>query len=115
MAPVAYSEKAWELRRCKAIRKDGNPCESASTWGDIHCHAHGGKSTKKHVCNCIAYDWPHRPGGGVCQWPETPEYMCTTGKGTHKFTARLRFKGAIVAYEMRSPAEYRRRKRELNK
>jgi hypothetical protein len=23
-------------------------------------------------CRCSAYQWPHRPGGGACCWPETP-------------------------------------------
>jgi hypothetical protein len=24
-------------------------------------------------CHCRAYDWPHRPGGGLCQWPDEPD------------------------------------------
>jgi len=24
-------------------------------------------------CSCSAYPWPHRPGGGLCRWPEKPE------------------------------------------
>jgi hypothetical protein len=23
-------------------------------------------------CGCKAYPWPHRPGGGLCRWPEPP-------------------------------------------
>lgn len=23
-------------------------------------------------CRCAAYPWPHRPGGGLCRWPDPP-------------------------------------------
>lgn len=36
-------------------------------------------------CDCIAYDWPHRPGGGICRWPGEPEYYRTTRSGTHSW------------------------------
>ena len=25
------------------------------------------------VCRCAAYRWPHRPGGGLCNWPDSPD------------------------------------------
>ena len=28
-------------------------------------------------CKCVAYNWPHRPGGGLCNWPDEPEYRLT--------------------------------------
>jgi hypothetical protein len=34
------------------------------------------------ACTCPAYNWPHRPGGGLCQWPDAPEYRLTTPAGT---------------------------------
>jgi hypothetical protein len=24
-------------------------------------------------CRCEAYPWPHRPGGGLCCWPDPPQ------------------------------------------
>lgn len=33
---------------------------------------------------CSAYQWSHRPGGGLCRWPEEPEYRLTTAAGTHR-------------------------------
>jgi hypothetical protein len=27
---------------------------------------------KRRKCRCAAYPWPHRPGGGLCRWPEPP-------------------------------------------
>jgi hypothetical protein len=36
-------------------------------------------------CECVAYAWPHRPGGGICRWPDAPEYQRTTPAGTHSW------------------------------
>ena len=33
-------------------------------------------------CDCAAYAWPHRPGGGLCEWPRNPTYRLTTPSGT---------------------------------
>src|SRR5436190_437968 len=32
------------------------------------------KARDKHrsKCRCEAYPWPHRPGGGLCRWPDQP-------------------------------------------
>ena len=27
---------------------------------------------KRRKCRCAAYPWPHRPGGGLCSWPQPP-------------------------------------------
>lgn len=27
---------------------------------------------KRAKCRCKAYPWPHRPGGGLCRWPDPP-------------------------------------------
>jgi len=43
---------------------------------------------KKHprrspTCHCSAYNWPHRPGGGLCNWPDPPKWQCKIPAGTH--------------------------------
>lgn len=35
-------------------------------------------------CRSEAYAWPHRPGGGLCRWPDPPMYQRTTPAGTHR-------------------------------
>ena len=40
---MAYSEKAKALRRCKALRKDGKPCQAWAVWGENYCVAHFGR------------------------------------------------------------------------
>ena len=94
---MAYSPKAQALRRCRAVRKDGQPCRAYAVWDDPRrlCAAHGrhhtGKmprefdpryKTNNPPCTCQAYAWPHRPGGGLCQWPDVPEYRYTVPAGT---------------------------------
>src|SRR5215211_5315453 len=94
---MAYSERAKALRRCRASRKDGQPCKGYAVWGDPRglCAAHGrhhtgpmprqrvgSRKTNNPSCICQAYQWPHRPGGGYCQWPDVPEYRLTTPGGT---------------------------------
>lgn len=97
---MAYSEKARELRRCQGTRKDGEPCQAWAIWGhpDGLCAAHAGRRGRSGMlpsylvqharyepCTCPAYNWPHRPGGGVCRWPDPPEYRLTTPAGTHAY------------------------------
>ena len=36
-------------------------------------------------CACPAYNWPHRPGGGLCRWPDEPTHRLTTPAGTHEW------------------------------
>jgi hypothetical protein len=90
---MAYSSKARELRRCRAIRKDGERCRAWAIWGHPQglCASHAGVAAAArrgrsplqsplnllhHArypnCTCEAYPWPHRPGGGVCRWPDPP-------------------------------------------
>lgn len=40
------------------------------------------------LCHCVAYNWPHRPGGGFCRWPEAPAWRCTIPAGTKGLTNR---------------------------
>jgi len=93
---MAYSEKARQLRRCKAKKKDRTPCKAWAVWGDSQqfCAAHGGRTRGKArsgdfyyhrtiaVCTCSAYQFPHRPGGGWCRWPEAPIFKSTIPAGT---------------------------------
>ena len=51
-------------------------------WRDINRHQRQAEAEerakrkardkKRHKCRCEAYPWPHRPGGGLCRWPEPP-------------------------------------------
>lgn len=47
------------------------------------------RHAKPKPCKCVAYAWPHRPGGGLCRWPDPPVYRRTTPPSTHK-PGRLR-------------------------
>lgn len=95
---MAYSEKAKAARRCKATRKDGQPCRAYALWeGNGLCAGHTYNTrrtlprgyrewpTKAPPCRCIAYAWPHRPGSGLCNWPDPPKYRSTIPAGTHSF------------------------------
>lgn len=96
---MTYTAKARELRRCKQIRADGEPCRAWAVWGDPlgRCAGHAYKTragqdirrpridaykTRHPPCKCAAYRWPHRPGGGLCRWPDEPVYACTIPPGT---------------------------------
>ena len=93
---MAYSELAKATRRCKATRKDGQRCQAYAVWGTELCTAHTykhrgkassddryvGKSTRAKACTCGAYSFPHRPGGGLCQWPDVPQVKSPIPAGT---------------------------------
>lgn len=105
---MAYTEAAADLRRCTDTRRDGTPCQAWAVWDTAPalCIFHGGKPsadrTAKHtkrmrraelrrpVCRCAAYSWPHRPGSGVCRWPEAPQEAHATPLGS-----RSGFRGAV--------------------
>ena len=102
---MAYSEKAIKLRQCKAIKKDSEPCKAWAVWGEDFCIAHSGRhhrgpmpspyernlryliegepKRRSPVCHCKAYDWPHRPGGGLFNGPDPPTGHCTIPASTH--------------------------------
>lgn len=96
---MPYSEKARELRRCTQPKADGSPCRAWAVWGDVRqlCAPHGrhhrgrmrgrrsDERTHFEPCVCAAYKWPHRPGGGVCRWPDPPLLICRTPAGTHEW------------------------------
>lgn len=102
---LMYGAEAQALRRCQGARADGTPCRAWAVWNDRaqRCVAHSDRppptrrgrgnywpyaapSTKPahyEPCRCVAYGWPHRPGGGLCEWPLEPTYRRTTRAGTH--------------------------------
>ena len=45
---------------------------------------------KRATCTCAAYRWPHRPGGGLCRWPDPPAGQHPTAAGTNRPTAERR-------------------------
>ena len=90
-----YSLRAMQVRRCQATKADGSRCHAWAVWGawPSLCVKHGGRSpyppkiggctTRYQSCHCEAYNWPHRPGSGLCRWPDLPQYRRTTPAGTH--------------------------------
>jgi len=96
---MAYSPIAKERRRCVGTRKDGQSCRAYALWDDPlqRCLCHAGRhhrGPQQHLyssmrapnrytpCACAAYAWPHRPGGGLCRWPEEPTHCRNTPTGT---------------------------------
>jgi hypothetical protein len=95
-----YSPEAVARRRCTGTREDGAPCRAWAVWEGPRqlCVAHAGRHhtgplpppwerereqpARCEACRCAAYQWPHRPGGGLCRWPEPPPYRLTTPAGT---------------------------------
>jgi len=106
---MAYSAKAVERRRCRAICRSGSPCRAWAIWGHPEglCSTHAGRTrgrrerrsrppahARYEKCRCEAYAWPHRPGGGFCRWPDPPLDRSPTRAGTHSWP-RLRAAGAV--------------------
>ncbi len=104
---MAYSVKARAIRRCIHIDpKTDHHCKCFALWNDPEdrglCVHHAGRhhrgpmpeESKRYraqyvPCRCAAYNWPHRPGGGLCRWPDPPVFQRTTPAGTHR-RGRLR-------------------------
>jgi hypothetical protein len=104
-----YSPEARARRICLGTRRDGAPCRSFACWDDPlqRCSSHAGRHhtgpippapvyasvwdvpeptytrSRAPVCRCPAYAWPHRLGGGYCQWPDAPTASSPTPAGTH--------------------------------
>lgn len=106
-----YSDRARELRQCTATKSNGERCQAWAMWDDpqqrcvthagrhhtgpipLVCHLPGReKRAKVQPCTCPAYQWPHRPGGGLCRWPDPPQRRDTTPAGTRHFSFRVRRK-----------------------
>jgi hypothetical protein len=91
---MAYSATAKALRRCIETKPDGARCRAWARWeaDDQRCSSHAirkrGKRKgfspmrSKAQCTCGAYEWPHRPGSGLCRWPDLPIEVCETPAGT---------------------------------
>ena len=107
---MAYSDKAKQMRQCTALRKDGKPCQAWALWGGTVCAAHAYTTrgpgngrpwevlrSKAPPCTCKAYAWPHRPGAGLCQWPDPPRQQCTTPAGTRSWMKPYRLRAALLA------------------
>ena len=120
---MAYSANAAALRRCTGARKDNSPCRAWAVWDDPRqlCMAHAGrhhhgplnfrrrpwrpeKPTMYEPCRCAAYQWPHRPGGGLCRWPDPPRYHCPVPAGTHGWPRLRRLSGFPLAKQRLSEA-----------
>ena len=97
VAKRMYSLRAMQVRRCQATKADGSRCHAWAVWGawPSLCVKHGGRSpyppkiggctTRYQPCHCEAYNWPHRPGGGLCRWPDDPHYRWPKPAGTHSW------------------------------
>jgi len=97
-----YNSNALKIRKCRGIKKDGERCQGWAMWGHPGqlCGNHAGrhhrgpmpkvltwevKKAKYIPCECKAYNWPHRPGGGYCNWPDPPFYLCLIPPSTHSW------------------------------
>lgn len=94
---MAYSDKAKRLRRCKKVKADGTQCRAYARINGQFCSLHGyDHKTKKlpkknereaakvkrakkraqtqphQTCDCLAYNWRHRAGSGICKFPDPP-------------------------------------------
>jgi hypothetical protein len=102
-----YNQEALERRRCTATKKNGEPCQAFALWRTAvqRCAAHTYRKryptghpwrtyrTRYTPCHCVAYQWPHRPGGGLCRWPDLPHRRLLTPAGTHEWP---RFRGELA-------------------
>src|SRR5687768_11662348 len=60
----------------------GRPSPLQEYWRKINRHEREAKAEERakrktrdkgrRKCRCEAYPWPHRPGGGLCRWPDPP-------------------------------------------
>lgn len=73
---------------CPSVDRDptvkASPSPSASTDPPT------GKPAKQKPCTCAAYRWPHRPGGGLCRWPDPPMAQHPTPAGSNRSTGLRR-------------------------
>jgi len=57
------------------------------------------------LCTCEAYSFPHRPGGGLCRWPEAPLYRLTTPPSTKTGESWWECSGEVVRVEHDEPRQ----------
>lgn len=118
---MAYNAAAVALRRCTATTRAGAACKGWAMWDDPEqrCCTHAGKGHQGPLasrfarlqrrrrtvpgCRCAAYNWPHRPGSGLCRWPEAPRHQLTTPAHSHSICAmRRRCRDGSTYYEERN-------------
>lgn len=69
------------MRKCEHAAL---PVEYPSTLDYLASRQRRPSVKKPKACNCAAYSWPHRPGGGLCCWPSAPKRTCSTPAGTNR-------------------------------
>lgn len=69
---------------------DRHPTVKASPSPSADTDPPSGKPAKRKPCTCAAYRWPHRPGGGLCRWPDPPLAQHSTPAGTNRPTGLRR-------------------------
>jgi hypothetical protein len=52
------------------------------------------RSKRRPKCRCLAYPWPHRPGGGSCRWPDPP-LETWKGKTSGNKPQGFRYRGLV--------------------
>jgi hypothetical protein len=98
--PRPANEGREDERRCLATRKNGSPCRAWAVWNAyeqlcaVHLHPTRRKphemtptirkeQARRHapVCDCPAYDWPHRKYNGLCRGSDKPLGIWPTPAG----------------------------------
>jgi hypothetical protein len=51
------------------------------------------RDKRRRKCRCAAYPWPHRPGGGLCRYPEPPLERWQPKRGGRPY--RKRYAGIL--------------------
>ena len=104
---MAYTDKARSMRRCVGTNKDGSPCKNYAGWGDPEqkCYHHRSEPRPKVKarCRCAAYLWTHRPGSGLCRWPDPPKErwvdVSEQVKATRREELRLAYSMAFAIHQ----------------
>jgi hypothetical protein len=114
-----YGFVAAVRRSCTGTRRDGEPCRAWAMWdpsAEGRCVIHAGRGhhgqqcvwneqlqhymprwfgrdyhARYTPCTCAAYAWPHRPGGGLCRWPNAPAKTCPTPANTRNTYGKRRY------------------------
>jgi len=56
------------------------------------------RSKRRRKCRCAAYPWPHRPGGGLCRYPDPPleTWQGTPGKNVPTALRRCGYRKTLM-------------------
>lgn len=94
-----FREKRRVERQCAASFAVSRRCRAWSVFGDPDnlCIRHGGaktaampKAERYPACRCAAYQFPHRHGSGLCNYPEEPFGNHPTPQGQRRYYKRQR-------------------------